>query len=63
MKKIEFKKRIDTLFIEAEELFEDLEDDYVHGFSIYKPVKALHLLLGRMRRQIERKMKKNGVDF
>jgi hypothetical protein len=63
MKKIEFKKRIDTLFLEAEELLEDLEDSYIHGFDIYKPVKALHLLLGRMRRQIERKMRENGTDF
>ena len=63
MTEIGFKKKIDVLFIKSEELRDELENNYDHGFSIYEPVKKLHLLFGRMRRQIERKMKENGVDI
>ncbi len=56
---VEFKKKIDILFIKSESLREQLEKQYDYGFDIYKHVKALHLLFGRMRRQIERKM--NGT--
>ncbi len=58
---IEFNKKIDILFIKSEELRDQLEKQYDHGFDIYKPVKALALLFNRMRRQIERKMEENGT--
>ena len=61
MTEIEFNKKIDILFIKSEELRDELEKKYDHGFSIYEPVKALALLFNRMRRQIERKMRENGT--
>ena len=60
MTEIEFNKKIDILFIKSEELRDELEKKYDHGFGIYEPVKALALLFNRMRRQIERKRKENG---
>jgi len=61
MTEIGFKKKIDVLFIQSEELRDELENNYDRGFGIYEPVKKLHLLFGRMRRQIERKMRENGT--
>jgi len=61
MTEIEFKNKVDTLFLQAERLVEDLEKEFAYGYDLYKPVKNLHLLFGRMRRQIERQMNENGT--
>ncbi len=61
MTEIEFKNKLDRLYLQIEQQHEDLEYDFTLGYDIYDSVKALHLLFGRMRRQMERKMEENGT--
>ena len=58
---IEFKNKIDRLYLQIDQQREDIEHDFTFGYEIYESVKALHLVVGRMRRQIERKMRENGT--
>ena len=60
MTEIEFKQKFDGFFFELEKLYENWEYEMdCTGNEVYGLIKKLHLLLGRMRRQIERRMK-NG---
>ena len=63
MTELQFKKEIDRLYLQIEQKHDDFEYDFTVGYDLYDSVRALHLLVGRMRRQIERKMRENGTDI
>jgi len=62
MKEIEFKKKFDPMAVEFINLYDDWQYNMdCTGFEIYKQIKKMHLLLGRMRRHMEKRMTNGTV--
>jgi hypothetical protein len=63
MTEIEFRKKFDPMAVDFINFYDEWQYDMdCTGFEIYRVIKNIHNLAGRMRRQIERKMRDDGTS-